>query len=170
LVLLLALGCTAASAYGDTTSGSGGGFSGSGTLVTTDNGDGSYTIVDIMGSGFTGLLAPGSFDNNDNQLFPSAPSVVDAQGFAFGYTMGDTDFNVDISSSGGGYTAYLVDSDLFSETIPVTISVTDPPAPVGYQYWSLDIGTPAAAPEPSGLVLLATGLAGACRMVRRRMS
>ena len=167
LALLFAVLISAA-AYGDTTSGSGGGFSGSGTLVTTDNGDGTYTIVDVMGDGFTGILAPGIFDGNDNQLFPSASSVVDGQGFAFGYTVGDTSFSVDVFSSGGGYAAFLDDSDEFSETVPVTLSVVDPPAPPGYQYWSLDIGPTAATPEPSGIALLGTGLLGVCGMVRRK--
>jgi hypothetical protein len=168
LLALLFATVLSATAHADSYTGSGGGFSGSGTLITTDNGDGSYTIVGITGTGVTGLLDPGTFNNNDNLLYPSSSSLVDNLGFAFTDSLGDTGFDVSIFSSAGGYSAYLVDSDQFSETIPVSFTAVDPPAPPEYHYFTFDIGTAPLTPEPSSLVLLGTGAFGLLGVARRR--
>jgi PEP-CTERM motif len=132
--------------------GSGGGFSGSGSFVATNDGDGSYTITAISGTGIVSLIPVNGFGGNDNLLFPLSASVVDTSGFAFTDLVGDTAFDVDIKANGsGGYEAYLVDSDQFTETIPVTFSLTNT----------------TVTPEPSGLVLLGTGLLGAFGLRRK---
>jgi hypothetical protein len=132
--------------------GGGGGFSGSGTLDATPNGNGSYTVDAISGTDVTGFVGAGQFDNNDNLLFPGAASLVDRNGFAFTATQGDTAFTVDIfSPSAGNYDAYFLDNDGFTATIPVAFTLTN-----------------AATPEPSSLILMATGLLAMAGLLRRR--
>jgi hypothetical protein len=136
-----------AAAYADTfnfsATGAGGGFSGVGSFVTTNNGNGSFTVTGISGTGITGLIQPGHFNSNDNLLFPSSGSLVDSHGFGFTDTMGSTSFSVDIFSTGAGlYSAFLLDNDGVSQTIPVSFSLTNT----------------TVTPEPSSLLLLGTGL------------
>jgi hypothetical protein len=154
LTLLSALAIPAAAhadTFNFTATGSGGGFSGSGTFAATADGGGQYTITGISGPGINGLVTPGGFNGNDNLLFPASTTYVDSKGFAFTATQTDTDFTVDIFSTGvGTYDAYFLDSDGFSATLPVTFNLIS--------------GTP----EPSCLLLVGTGLAAAGSFARRR--
>jgi hypothetical protein len=52
----------------------------------------------------------------------------------------------------GGYDAHFLDNDGFSATIPVTFSLTN-----------------MTVPEPSGLLLLATGMGALAGMMRLRL-
>ena len=167
LVLLSVLALTAfahADIFDFSVVGSGGGFSGSGMMPASSNGDGSYTVISISGTGVGGLIGPGLFDHNDNLLFPTSDMLVDGDGFAFTDTQGDTGFTVDIfSTAPDDYFAYFLDSDGFSATIPVTFSLNDittqaPPLPIG------------TAPEPSSFILLASGIIAAGALARRSNS
>lgn len=188
-VAVLAFTCVAAKAdTANPVGGSGGGFSGTGTLYAISNGNGSYTITGISGTGVDGLIAPGGFNGNDNQLFPSSTPALDANGFGFTDTQGDTDFQVDMfySTAAAGYEAYILDSDGWSSTIPVTFALSGSPtedalfahalvasaAPAtvdfNFSYAVSDVKAPAPTPEPSGLALLGTGFLGLAGLVRKR--
>lgn len=165
--------------------GSGGGFSGSGTLTTTSNGDGSYTITGISGTYVSGLIAPKGFNNNDNQLFPASSSLVDAKGFAFTAEEGGTQYQVDLfQASDGGYEAETLDSDnLFGSTM-VDFALDSTPVSSRRLHtallssgagdertfsFNIAAATPmAATPEPTTFALLGTGFLGLAGVLRRR--
>jgi hypothetical protein len=163
--------------------GSAAGFSGSGTLIATDNGNGSSTITSISGTGINGLIPTGTFNSNDNLLFPGNSALVDTSGFSFTDVQNTTAFQVNLFASNGNYYAYLLDSDGFSETVPVTFAVGPASTPgtnarfrnfarlmatSGAPHtYTFAIDTP-STPEPSGLILLGTGLAAVIALTRRR--
>jgi hypothetical protein len=138
-----------------TLSGSGGGFSGTGVITANELTTGVFSITDITGTGVTGLLSPFTFFGNDNILYPNSPDLVDILGFSFTDQNSQGIFDVNIFGLGGGHTyAALQDQDGFHETIPITFTLS-----------------PAAAvtPEPSSLVLLATGMFGMIVFARKRL-
>ncbi len=168
--------------------GGAGGFSGSGTLTASANGDGSYTIVGITGTGVTGLINAGGFNSNDNKLFPGTSNLLDGSGFSFTDSMGNTDFEINIASNGAGsYFLYLFDSDGYSVTLPVDLTLDSattqplvrsnrfaffnhqPSAPVT-QDFTFSFDTLPQTPEPSSIMFLGTGLAAVAGVARRRLT
>jgi len=162
--------------------GGAGGFSGTGTLITSSNGDGSYTIIDITGTGITGLIAPGGFNGNNNQLYPTGDSFVDASGFSFSDVLGNTAFSVNLFFSAGTYSIFLTDSDGVSMTLPVDFTVGNTggaPTQQGaaffhhqnagsYQDYTFSFDSPTVTPEPSSVFLMGTGLIVAAGLAGRR--
>lgn len=131
--------------------GSGGGFSGSGQLTAGNNGDGSYTITGITGTGVTGLS---NFYGADNLLFPNATRLLDINGFSFTDTLAGGTLDVNLFSTVAGYEAITLDSEGDFTDTPVTFTLA---------------GT-SPVPEPSSLILLGSGALAMAGAVRRRLA
>ena len=142
-----------ADTFGFSAFGSGGGFSGSGVLTAANNGNGSYLISAISGTGVTGLLATNTFFTNDNLLFPGASRLVDVAGFSFTTLTGGKSFMVNIFSNLTGYEALVLDGDGDITDTPVTFTLST---------------NASATPEPSTLALLGSGLLGIAGTAWRR--
>jgi hypothetical protein len=133
--------------------GSGGGFSGSGELTASPNGDGSYTITGITGSEVVNLIDQDAFFSNDNLLFPAGMRLLDVNGFAFTDVLGGLSYSVNIFSTVSGYEAITLDSDGDFTDTPVAFTLS---------------GGSAVTPEPSSVLLLGSGLGGFASLLRRR--
>lgn len=148
---------TSLTAHADTftfnAEGSAGGFSGSGTLTATPNGDGSYTITGITGPGVTGLIAPGQFDFNDNQLYPNGTDLLDDGGLSFTDVIDATSYDVNTfyDSLSDSYLTILQDAEGKDEFFPTRFTLS------------------AVTPEPSSIALLGTGLLGVAGVCKRRL-
>ena len=128
------------------------GFSGSGALTGTANGDGSYTITGITGPGVVGLIAPGQFQFNDNLLFPNDPGLLDIDGLSFTDVMANTAYDVNIfyDASVDAYASIVQDADGDLSFLPTTFIIS------------------AVTPEPGSIALFGTGLVCMAGFVRRR--
>ncbi len=154
--LLFVAGAAGATTFNYSANGGASGFSGTGTLTTTTNPNGSDTITGITGTYVTGLLSPGTYHSNDNLLFPGAPSLLDTQGFSFSASNPAGLFSVSIyadPASSTGYDFMSTDQDNSTSTGPVTFG----------------IASTAVTPEPSSLMLAGTGLLVAAGTARRKL-
>jgi ABC-type antimicrobial peptide transport system permease subunit len=119
----------------------------SGTFVTTPMGDGQFLITDIQngmvdGNTITAVLAPGTYEVNDNLLFdPKNPEYFDSNGVSF------TDQN-DVE-----YNLYF----FFVYNLLSTSDIDDN-----------GTFTLTEVPEPASLVMLGTAVLGAAGALRRK--
>jgi hypothetical protein len=134
------------------------GIAASGNLITTDTlVGGHYTVTDITGTRngitITALLAPGTFENNDNLLFPGGPLLSDG---GISYVAGGSNFNFYFDD----FVSIGCDTLQYKEATGGTCN--------GDPIISLSI-TQDAVPEPGTLALFGVGLFGLGFIRRRRL-
>lgn len=130
------------------------GTSVSGVLTATNNNSGAYSVTSITGTGITGLVAAGDpFFGNDNLIFPSSTRFLDVNGLAYTQLIGGQLYSLDVYSTVSGFQVLALDSNnnLTFDTASFSVS-----------------STPTVTPEPSGFILVGTGLLGVVASVRRR--
>ncbi|MGI4758437.1 MAG: PEP-CTERM sorting domain-containing protein [Janthinobacterium lividum] len=128
-----------------------------GTLTGSSNNNGTFAITGISGTGITGLIAAGdALFGNDNLLFPTGSRLFDVNGIAFTGIFSGQALQFNLFSTVSGYEALAFNAVGNFYDVPATASLA---------------ATTTVTPEPSSMLLSATGLLGAAFLAfRKRLS